>query len=334
VILKSYIVEQNINILKEYQAILLYGENDGIKDDIKLKLKNSNKDSEIINLFENEILKNKNILFENIVNESLFNKEKKIFIGSASDKIFNEIVEALEKIRSHTQIYIFADKLDTKSKLRNLFQQEKKLAIFPCYADNDQTLIAYIDKELSGYKGLTGEIINLIIKNSSANRKIIQGEIVKIRGYFIEKIINKHQLLEILNIKDNTNFDEIRDSALRGKNDRTNELLSEIDFLAEDCFFYLNNLNYRVLRLIEIQTSNEIFKSYEKSLSNIKPPVFWKDKPIYLEQLKKWDIEKLKRISYKIGETEVLMKRNSEIKNNIIIKNLIITLSKEASISS
>ena len=76
-ILKSYIVEQNINILKEYQAILLYGENDGIKDDIKLKLKNSNKDSEIINLFENEILKNKNILFENIVNESLFNKEKK-----------------------------------------------------------------------------------------------------------------------------------------------------------------------------------------------------------------------------------------------------------------
>ena len=61
-ILKSYIVEQNINILKEYQAILLYGENDGIKDDIKLKLKNSNKDSEIINLFENEILKNKNFI--------------------------------------------------------------------------------------------------------------------------------------------------------------------------------------------------------------------------------------------------------------------------------
>ena len=34
-ILKSYIVEQNINILENYQATLVYGENNGIKDDIK-----------------------------------------------------------------------------------------------------------------------------------------------------------------------------------------------------------------------------------------------------------------------------------------------------------
>ena len=34
-ILKSYIVEQNIEILKNYRATLVYGENNGIKDDIK-----------------------------------------------------------------------------------------------------------------------------------------------------------------------------------------------------------------------------------------------------------------------------------------------------------
>ena len=31
-ILKSYIVEENIKILGEYKAVLLYGENEGIKD--------------------------------------------------------------------------------------------------------------------------------------------------------------------------------------------------------------------------------------------------------------------------------------------------------------
>ena len=43
-ILKSYIVEKNFDVLGNYQAVLLYGENDGIQDDIKLKLKDENKD--------------------------------------------------------------------------------------------------------------------------------------------------------------------------------------------------------------------------------------------------------------------------------------------------
>ena len=55
-ILKSYIVEQNLDILKDYQATLIYGENNGIKNDITEKIKNQNKDSEIINLFENDVL--------------------------------------------------------------------------------------------------------------------------------------------------------------------------------------------------------------------------------------------------------------------------------------
>ena len=75
-ILKSYIVEQNVDVLNEYQGILLYGANDGIKDDIKIQLKEKNKNVEIINFFEAEIIKNRNVLYENIVNESLFNEKK------------------------------------------------------------------------------------------------------------------------------------------------------------------------------------------------------------------------------------------------------------------
>ena len=48
-ILKSYIVEQNIEILKNYQATLIYGQNGGIKDDVKQQIKNQNKNIEIIN---------------------------------------------------------------------------------------------------------------------------------------------------------------------------------------------------------------------------------------------------------------------------------------------
>ena len=75
-ILKSYIVEQNIDVLKTYQSVLMYGKNDGIKDDIKEKLKYTSTDTETIIFFEEELLKDKNILYQNINNESLFSKKK------------------------------------------------------------------------------------------------------------------------------------------------------------------------------------------------------------------------------------------------------------------
>ena len=79
-ILKSYIVEKNLRILDNYKAVLLYGENNGIKDDIRLALKNANKETEIINFFEDEILKNKNILYENISNGSFYFKKSNFYI--------------------------------------------------------------------------------------------------------------------------------------------------------------------------------------------------------------------------------------------------------------
>ena len=106
--------------------------------------------------------------------------------------------------------------------------------------------------------------------------------------------------------------------------------MSEIDILDEDSFYYINNLNFRVLKLIEINKLNEEFNNYEETIEKIKPPIFWKDKPIYLKQLKIWNLKKLNETVNKIGETEVLMKKNSQIKKDVIIKNLIVSISQEA----
>ena len=326
---KSYIVEKDFKIIAKYRSVLLYGVNDGIKDDIKSKLKLINKESGVINFFENEIIKNKNLLYENIINESLFNEKKIIFIQSATDKIFNEISESLDKKNLNIKIYIFSDNLDKRSKLRSLYEKEKELGIIACYEDNERTLINYINQELTEFKGLSGELINLIISNSNANRKVIQSEITKIKTFFLDKLINKNQLLEILNIKNNADFDEIRDNVLIGRKEKINKLLSEFDLLHEDSFFYLNNLNYRILKLTEIQKNNKNLDNYIKTIEDAKPPIFWKDRPIFLEQLKKWDLKKLNKAAYKINETETLMKKNSQIRNDVIIKNLLISLSKE-----
>ena len=75
-ILKSYLVEQNINLLDKYFITLIYGENIGMKDDIKDDIKKFFANYEKISFNQDEILKNPNIFDEQVDNTSLFSQKK------------------------------------------------------------------------------------------------------------------------------------------------------------------------------------------------------------------------------------------------------------------
>ena len=70
-ILKSFLVEKNITLIEKYFVSLFYGENIGMKDDIKEQIKQHFKGHEQINFDQNEIIKNGKILDEQINNTSL-----------------------------------------------------------------------------------------------------------------------------------------------------------------------------------------------------------------------------------------------------------------------
>ena len=309
----------------------MYGENEGLKDDVKKLIIEKYKDAEIINLFQDEIIKNNNLLFNNLNNNSLFNEKKIFFLYEISDKIFNIIQKVVESKNEDVQIFIFASILDKKSKLRNLFEKKHSLAIIPCYQDNERSLSVYIKTKLNNYKGVTQEIINIIINNSKLDRRIIKNEIIKIKDFFSKKVINRNELEILLNIRTNDNFEEIRDASLLGKKDKVNQLISETEFLPEDTFNYLYQMNMRINKLLEVKSINASIRNEELALDSVKPKIFWKDKPVYIQQLKKWDEEKLERALTKIFELEVLMKRNSVIRKDILIKNLLVNLCKESS---
>ena len=97
-IFKSYILEENLQIINNCKLFLFYGENHGLKKEFKEKLRNQNKDQETINLFQDEIIKNKNILVNEVNNKSLFNEKKIIFVNQVNDKILETIEEIVQKM--------------------------------------------------------------------------------------------------------------------------------------------------------------------------------------------------------------------------------------------
>ena len=63
------------------------------------------------------------------------------------------------------------------------------------------------------------------------------------------------------------------------------------------------------MKLIEIQRLNSEINNIQEAIENVKPKIFWKDKPIILQQLKKWSLESLLKISGDLAKVEVLMKK-------------------------
>ena len=93
-IVKSYEVQKNASNFLKYNFYLLYGENLGLKKDIrdtiKTAVKQKNDSIEMVSLYETEIISNEKIFFDFIYSGSLFSNKKIITISEASDKIMKK----------------------------------------------------------------------------------------------------------------------------------------------------------------------------------------------------------------------------------------------------
>ena len=118
-IYKSYIVENNLNILKE-KMVLFYGENTGLISDIKKKIKTIYRDCEILSYDQDDVLKNTEAIFSDVINISLFSQKKVYLISQTSDKLLYFVEEILPKLEEQN-IFLFSGILEKKSKLRYFF---------------------------------------------------------------------------------------------------------------------------------------------------------------------------------------------------------------------
>ena len=324
-IFKSYILEQNIQPLDNHKIFLFYGENQGLKKEFKKKLKIQNKNQEILILFQDEIIKNKNILINEINNKSLFNEKKIIFINQVNDKILDIVDEVIKNMQDE-KIFLFSDILEKKSKLRSYFEKSKFCGITACYQDNEITIKKIIMNKLNDYQGLTGQVINLIIQNTGLDRNKVNNEIDKIISCFKDKKIDLKKIDLLLNIRTNDDFNLLKDEALNGNKINTNRLLADTVFEAENNIYYLNTINQRINRLKEIENMKQEDTNIESLVSSLKPPVFWKDKSILIEQSRKWNKDKIQKALKKTYRTEIEIKSSSSIRKDLLIKSLIVEL--------
>ena len=72
------------------------------------------------------------------------------------------------------------------------------------------------------------------------------------------------------------------------------------------------------------------YNNLDSLISSLKPPIFWKEKPLVKKQLTLWSLKDLNTIIDEINDTELLCKKNPQISNAIFF-NFFTKICKKAS---
>ena len=314
-ILKSYEANKiNLNIQK---FILFYGKNDGAKHEAISKIISNNK--KILTYDEKQILDDNELLFNNLLSDSLFGEEKIIVINRASDKIVKIINDLTEK-NTTTSIIINSEILEKKSKLRSLFEKEKKLICVAFYPDNEQTLSKLAYNFLKENKvTISQSNINLIVNKCDGDRGVLKNELNKIVSYSLgNKKLTTEKIFKLINLIDNHSISELVDSCLVKNQRKTINILNENNINNEDSIIIIRAFINKLKKIIILSTDYQKNKNLEKTISNAKPAIFWKDREITKQQIVKLTPENIKQLIYKLSELELLIKKNINNSINLI----------------
>tara|TARA_S200000501_G_scaffold257829_1_gene241617 strand:- start:190 stop:1170 length:981 start_codon:yes stop_codon:yes gene_type:complete len=314
-ILKYYEINK-INL--EYNKfILFYGKNEGLKNDsIKNLLKDKN---EILYYDEKDILDNPNKFIEATLSKSLFENEKIIIIKRATDKIKNIIDQISFKDIEDLIILINADNLEKKSKLRSLFEKNKKFVSVAFYPDNDQTLSKIAHNFFTKNKILiSASNINLIVSKCSGDRHNLINEIEKIESFCKNnKKVTIEDIHKLTNLIENHSVSELIDNCLVKNKKKIIHILNENNFSNDDCILILRTFLNKLKKILSLALEYKINKNIDDVISKAKPPIFWKDKEITKQQIYKWSPENIKNSIFKVSELELLVKKNMNNSMNL-----------------
>ena len=230
----------------------------------------------------------------------------------------NDVVRLIKS--SYLEVIFNSGTLEKKSKIRQLFEKDKKLICIPFYKDNNASLFRIASDFFKLNKiSISSENINLIVENCSGDRKNLQNEMNKILNFCFKKNkINRDEILKLVNLYEDENYFELIDNCLAKNHSKVNNIINNNLFGSDESIILLRTFLSRLKRLAELNKLYLEVGNVQDAVNNFKPQIFWKDKEIVEKQLKNWSNEKIHELLEQVNNLELLQKKNSMLSNKLI----------------
>ena len=180
------------------------------------------------------------------------------------------------------------------------------------YPDTNEILLKLAKSFLEKNKiSISNQDINLIINKCNGDRIFLKNELNKILYYSVNrKKISTGDIKKLVNLAENYDISELVDNCLAKNEKKTLNILNENNFSNEDSIQITRTFINKSKKILKLSEDYQNKKNIDQVILAAKPPIFWKDKEITVQQIYKRNPKDLKNLIYKLNELEFYIKKN------------------------
>ncbi len=241
---------------------------------------------------------------------SFLGKRKVIKIKDATDDVaetLNNLLKSYNKLEAF--IILSADELPPSSKLRNLFENNKRLAILPNYIDEDENLSKIIIQYLikSGIKKIPDDVLSFLRARLGENRITTKMELEKLSLYISGKNeITLDDAQKCIMDSSSLNLQDLSFAVSEGNNIKLSLIWPRLIAEGNQPVMLLRMLLNHFKNLYYLASEIENGKDIDVILKENK--IFYKLIPNYKKQLDFWSTEKIIKIISQINDVDIKCK--------------------------
>jgi DNA polymerase-3 subunit delta len=300
---------------KGIDYILVYGPDAGLvseytKTIAKTVIDDLNDPFRVADLSFDKLKDEPSILADEISAISIIGGKRLVKVSTTSTSLPKEHADILTNVKSDALVIFSAGDLPATSSLRKFFEKEKNAAAIPCYKDDNRSIAAVVrevlDKNQIKYEP---DVVPYLCNSFSGDRMIVLSEVEKLITYAgSEKLVKLEDVKG--SVKDSSEFslDELC-SAFASRNPQQIDL-HMTKALSEDIavIMIIRSLLRYFLRLQESRNKIDSGMNEQQAISSLRPPVFFKQAPIFKQHLKAWHGDDIARVIKQLIELEIACK--------------------------
>jgi DNA polymerase III subunit delta len=219
-------------------------------------------------------------------------------VGRFQDLVDAETVEAL--------VLVEAENLDTRSKLRKLFESAPNLGALGCYGDEGPGLVAFIKRTLEelGVRAKS-EAIDQLAANLGGDRRQTRGELEKL-ALMVGPGGEIDLEAVVLSVGDSGSLalDDIALAIADGNVTALDRALGRARADGENSVRILRSTISHFQRLHHVMTLVQSGVSPDAAIGGLRPPIFRNRRTRFESQLNGWSVNRLEQCLERLSEAE------------------------------
>ena len=321
----------------EIFSCLIYGSNQGLIHEtsqiiINEILKDDKNDFNYLELDQKKIRDEKDYMIDEYNSRSMIGDKRILFLRESADKNTKHVKETLKNNNKDTCLILESGQLNKNSSLRIFYEKSSSLVIIPCY-DDDKNTIGQIVEGILHEEDLKidNDAKKYLLDILGNDRQIAKKEIEKLVLYAggDKKNFSLLDIENIINDSKKVTLDSISKIVLTGDSDTLNLDLEKMYGSGSTAIAILRSIARNTERLHLVKGLIEDGYTTSKAMSNLYPPVFWKDKDNFYLQIKKWSYKNLSSALEILTKAEIMCKKNY-LSENIICSQALLKISSLA----